>query len=105
MRYVQLFEAVASFADGVLLMYYFLHFMYAHTCFENLCDLVKYHFGLLQLSTKQFSEKDNIDFFMTQRPLVHHGQRFVEASGSHSDTPHSAVIFWTSNQLVAGTST
>jgi len=29
----------------------------------------------------------------------------IEASGSHSDTPHSVGLLWTSDQLVTETST
>jgi len=42
---------------------------------------------------------------MTQQPLVGQGFLIVEASRSHSDTPHSLGLFWTSGQPVAQTST
>ena len=45
------------------------------------------------------------DFFFTmaQRPLVGQGLLIVEASRSHSDTPHSVGLLWTSDQRDAET--
>ena len=44
------------------------------------------------------------DFFpMAQQPPVGQGLLIVEASRSHSDTPHSAVLLWTTDQPSAGT--
>jgi hypothetical protein len=42
---------------------------------------------------------------MAQQPLFDQGLLTVEASRSHSDTPHSVGLFWTSDQSVAETST
>jgi len=38
-------------------------------------------------------------------PLVGHGLLIVEASRSHSDTPHSVGLLWTNDQPYSGTST
>jgi len=35
---------------------------------------------------------------MAQQPLVGHGLLIVEDSRSHSDTPHSVGLLWTSDQ-------
>jgi hypothetical protein len=43
-------------------------------------------------------------FFMAQQPVVGQGLRIIEASQSHSDTPHSAGLLWMSDQAVAKTS-
>ena len=45
------------------------------------------------------------NFFMARQPPVGQGLFVVEASRSHSDTPHSVGLLWTSDQLVAETST
>jgi hypothetical protein len=37
---------------------------------------------------------------MAQEPLVDQGLPIIEASRSHSNTPHSAGLLWTSDQLV-----
>jgi hypothetical protein len=42
---------------------------------------------------------------MARQPLVGHGLLTVEASRSHSDTPHSVGQLWTSDQPEAETST
>jgi hypothetical protein len=42
---------------------------------------------------------------MAQQPLVEQGLLNIEASLSHSDTPHSVGLLWTSEELVEGTST
>jgi hypothetical protein len=42
---------------------------------------------------------------MAQQPLVVQGLFIIEASLSHSDTPHSTELLWTSDQPVAETST
>jgi len=42
---------------------------------------------------------------MAQQPLVGQGLLIVEASRSHSDTPHSVGLLWTSDQPDAETST
>jgi hypothetical protein len=42
---------------------------------------------------------------MAQQPLVGQGLLIIEASRSHSDTPHSVGLLWTSDQSVAETST
>jgi len=44
-------------------------------------------------------------FYMAQQPLVGQGLLIVEALRSHSDTPHSVGLLWTSDhQLDAETS-
>jgi hypothetical protein len=42
---------------------------------------------------------------MVQQPLVSQGLLIIEASRSHTDTPHSVGFLWTSDQPVAETST
>jgi len=42
---------------------------------------------------------------MVQQPSVGQGLLVVEGLQSHSDTPHSIGLLWTSDQLVAQTST
>ena len=42
---------------------------------------------------------------MTQESLLGHGLIIIEASRSHSDTPHSVGLLWTRDQPDAGTST
>jgi hypothetical protein len=42
---------------------------------------------------------------MAQQLLVGQGLLIIEASRSHSDTPHSVGLFWTSDQPDAETST
>jgi hypothetical protein len=42
---------------------------------------------------------------MAQQPLVGQGLLIIEASRSHSDTPHSVGLSWTSDQSDAETST
>ena len=44
-------------------------------------------------------------FTMSQQPPVDQGLLIVEYSRSHSDTPHSVGLLWTSDQPVAETST
>ena len=44
-------------------------------------------------------------FTMVQQRPVGQGLLIVEDSWSHSDTPHSVGLLWTSDQLVAETST
>jgi len=44
-------------------------------------------------------------FFMMQQPLVGQGVVVLEASRSHSDTPNSVGLLWTSDQPIAETST
>jgi hypothetical protein len=43
-------------------------------------------------------------FEMAQQPLVGQGRLIIEASRSHSDTPHSVGLLWTSDQPDAETS-
>jgi hypothetical protein len=42
---------------------------------------------------------------VAQQPLVSQGLLIVETSRSHSDTPHSVGLLWTSDQPVAETCT
>jgi hypothetical protein len=44
-------------------------------------------------------------FSMAQQPLVGQSLLIIEASRSHSDTPHSVELLWTRDQPVAETST
>ena len=44
-------------------------------------------------------------FLMAQQPLVGQGLHIIEASRSHSDTPQSVGLLWTSDRPVAETST
>ena len=43
-------------------------------------------------------------YFMAQQPTMDQGLLSIEASRSHSDTPHSVGLLWTSDQLDAETS-
>jgi hypothetical protein len=50
------------------------------------------------------TQDTNIFFFsMVRQPLVSLGLLIVEASRSHSDTPHSVGLLWTSDQSDAET--
>jgi len=42
--------------------------------------------------------------FTARQPLVGQGLLIIEASRSRSDTPHSVVLLWTSDQSDAETS-
>ena len=44
-------------------------------------------------------------FLMAQQPRVGQGLLIIDPSRSHSDTPHSVGILWTSDQPDAKTST
>jgi len=44
-------------------------------------------------------------FLVARQPPMGHGLLTVEASRSHSDTPHSVGLIWTNDQLDAETST
>jgi hypothetical protein len=44
-------------------------------------------------------------FSMAQQPPVGHSLLIIEASRSHSDTPHSVGLLWKSDQPDAETST
>jgi hypothetical protein len=44
-------------------------------------------------------------FPVAQQPLVGQGHLIIEASRSHSDTPHTVGLLWTSDQPDAETST
>ena len=46
----------------------------------------------------------NLIFSVTRQPLLDLGFLVIEVSRSHSDTPHSVGILWTSDQPVAETS-
>jgi hypothetical protein len=68
------------------------------------CDLAPY--SLVEIShvslkvTRSYST-----LTMAQQPLVGQCLLIVEASRSHSDTPHSVGLLWTSDQPDAETST
>ena len=61
----------------------------------------------LQIYKSHFNRFTSSRFFLTmaQRPPVGQGFLIIEASRSHSGTPHSVGLLWTSDQLVAETST
>jgi hypothetical protein len=40
----------------------------------------------------------NIFLLMAQQPIMGHGLLIIEASRSHSDTPHPVGLLWTSDQ-------
>jgi hypothetical protein len=42
---------------------------------------------------------------MAQQPLVGQGLLIIEALQSHSDTPHSLGLLWTSDRAYADTAT
>jgi len=42
---------------------------------------------------------------MTLEPQVSQGHLIIEASQSHSDTPHSVCLLWASDQPITETST
>jgi len=44
-------------------------------------------------------------FILARQPLIGHGLLIHEVSRSHSDAPQSVGLLWTSDQLVAETST
>jgi hypothetical protein len=46
-----------------------------------------------------------LNFLVARQPVVGQGLLIVEASRSHSDTPHWVGLLWTSDQPVAETST
>jgi hypothetical protein len=52
----------------------------------------------------RFIERSN-SFFTAQHSLVDKHLLVTEASRSHSDTPHSVGLLWTSDQYVAKTTT
>jgi len=58
---------------------------------------------ILSSITKQWSLVHS-GLSMAQQPLVDHGLLIIEASRSHSDTWHSAGLFWKSDQPDAETS-
>jgi len=47
---------------------------------------------------------DKLFFLTAHQPRVAQGLRIIGPSQSHSDTPHSVGILWTSDQPVADTS-
>jgi hypothetical protein len=53
---------------------------------------------------KKVREKSRF-FPMAQQPLVGQGLLIIEASRSHSDTPHSVGLLWMSEKPEAETST
>jgi hypothetical protein len=61
------------------------------------CDLATAHLGII------FIEGDVL--FHGATALVEKGLLIIEASRSHSDTPHSVGLLWTSGQPDAGTAT
>jgi hypothetical protein len=63
----------------------------------------KYLFNYLQISVKYVTYVRFHPTPMGHQPLVGQDLLIVEASRSHSDTPHSVRLFWTSDQSVAET--
>ena len=57
------------------------------------------------LSAERKTPKKGFFSPMTQQPIVGQGSLIVEASRSHSDTPHSVGFLWTGDQPDAETST
>jgi hypothetical protein len=65
----------------------------SHSCIQKfICNI---HLNMQEL---------HFIFPKAQQLLVGQGLRFIEASRSHSDTPHSVGLLWTSDQPVAETS-
>ena len=63
---------------------------------------------LLWITSKDFDLRDQIMlsfFLMAKMPPVGHGRLITEASRSHSVTPHSVRLLWTSDQPDVETST
>ena len=60
---------------------------------------------LLTTSLKKGINIAYMFFILAQQPPVGYCLPIHEVSRSHSDTPHSAGLLWTSDQLVAKTST
>jgi hypothetical protein len=65
--------------------------------------LMYYSTSLNPLHILRFLNKSLQFCFMAQQPLVGQVLFIIEASRSHSDTPVSAGLLWTSDQLVAET--
>jgi hypothetical protein len=57
--------------------------------------------GVCLVGTEWYHEKHHYHFFwsMAQQPLVGQGLLIIEASRSHSDTPHSVGLLWASRLL------
>jgi len=55
--------------------------------------------------SKRLSRKPKLDFVYSATDPVGQGLLIIEASRSHSDTPHSVGLLWTSDQPVAENST
>ena len=62
------------------------------------------NFVCLNVSSER-QRKRSVTFFMAQRPLEGQGVLIIEASRSHSGTPQSVELLWTSDQPDAETST
>jgi hypothetical protein len=74
----------------------------------RLLGLLKDKLYMMFLITLKINfKRNNFEIFapMAQEPLVGHGLLMIEASRSHSDTPHSVGLLWRSDQPVAETST
>ena len=63
----------------------------------------------VEVGSLSLSWKRNVEhycfFSWAQQPLVGQGLLIIEASRSHSDTPHSVRLLWMSDQPDAETST
>jgi GH43 family beta-xylosidase len=61
---------------------------------------VKYADDFVLLAKKEIVLQDIIIiiFFVVQQPLLAQGILFISASRSHTDTPHSVGVLWTSDK-------
>jgi hypothetical protein len=96
-----------------------------YSIYPNNCTIIIYNtiqtcgshptcFGVFRSSSGRYLTKETtimaiyvIDcnfFFVAPQPPVGHGLLIIEASRSHSDTPHSVGVLWTSDQPDAETS-
>jgi hypothetical protein len=67
-------------------------------------EISAYAFSIQKKCT--FSNNDTISFSpMTRQHPLEHGLLIIMVSRSHSDTPHSVGLLWTSDQANAETST
>ena len=76
---------------------------------KNIQNMYIYRIRILELRKKRRGNPYNELLVIwgggVQQPHSGLGSHTAEASRSHTDTPHSAGFFWTSDQLVADTST
>jgi len=75
--------------------------------FNNIIETLGYTFDT-QYQNVGLHDKTNLTirfFFVTLRPNAGHGLLILEVSRSHTTTYQSVGLLWTSDQLVAETST